>query len=216
LVIGTRHLGVPADADAEITLAIDGRVVDRWRAGPAAPNALRFVDLPDGIGGDGAFATVTVSSRSVDPRRSAPVAVRQFDIQPTAQVVYGYGEGWHEAELDLETGQMWRWTSERSVLRIKGATQGVRLTIRGESPLRYFDRPPTVKVTAGAATVAQFQPADDFEWSTIIPSQALTASDGAVAIETDRVYLPGQAERTNDRRHLGLRIFDLRVNPVSP
>ena len=37
-----------------------------------------------------------------------------------------------------------------------------------------------------------------------------------VAIETDRIYLPGQAEGTADERHLGLRIFDLRVNPVSP
>jgi hypothetical protein len=49
-----------------------------------------------------------------------------------------------------------------------------------------------------------------------VPADALTRSAGTVAIETDRVYLPGPAEGTADDRHLGLRIFDLRVNPVSP
>ncbi len=92
----------------------------------------------------------------------------------------------------------------------------MRITIRGESPLRYFDRPPTVKITAGGTTVAQFRPDADFEWSVTVPADALTRSAGAVAIETDGVYLPGPAEGTADDRHLGLRIFDLRVNPVSP
>ena len=131
-------------------------------------------------------------------------------------MIYGYGEGWHEAEYTVETGLNWRWTSERSVLRIDGPPQLVRITIRGESPLRYFDRPPTVKLTAGGATIAQFQPDADFEWSATVPADALAKSAGAVAIETDRVYLPGPAEGTSDQRHLGLRIFDLRINPVRP
>jgi hypothetical protein len=178
---------------------------------------LHFIDLPQGIAGDGgSFASLTISSHSLDPKRAAPIAIRQFDIQPTTQMIYGYGEGWHEAEYVVETGLTWRWTSERSVLRIQGPAQGVRITIRGESPLRYFDRPPTVKVTAGGATVAQFRPDADFEWTVTVPADALTRSAGAVAIETDRVYLPGPAEGTADERHLGVRIFDLRVNPVSP
>jgi hypothetical protein len=177
---------------------------------------LRFVDLPQGIPGQGTFAAVTVASRSLDPSRPAPVAIRQFDVQPSAQMIYGYAEGWHEAEFDLDTARMWRWTSERSVLRTDGAGQSVRLTMQGESPLRYFDRPPTVKVTAGSTTVAQFRPAADFEWSAVVPADALAASKGTIAIETDRVYLPGRVEGTRDERHLGLRIFELRLTPVSP
>ena len=76
--------------------------------------------------------------------------------------------------------------------------------------------PRGVNVTAAGATIAQFQPDDDFEWSVTVPADALARSDGAVAIETDPVYLPAQVEGTSDQRHLGLRIFDLRVNPVSP
>jgi hypothetical protein len=216
LLVGARHLGNPGDADAEVSVAIDGRTIDRWPVTLADRNALRFLDLPQGVEGDGPFASLTIASRTLDPKRAAPVAIRQFDIQPSAQLIYGYGEGWHEAESVVETGQTWRWTSERSVLRVNGPPQSVKLTMRGESPLRYFTRAPTVKVTAAGSTIAQFQPDADFEWTATIPAAALAASGGVIAIETDRVYLPAQAEGTADERHLGLRIFDLRVNPVSP
>jgi hypothetical protein len=216
LVVGARHLGNPGDADAEVTLAVDGRTIDRWPVTLTGRNVLRFIDLPQGVAGDGPFASLTISSRSLDPNRAAPVAIRQFDIQPSAQLIFGYGEGWHEAEFDVETGRSWRWTSERSVLRIEAPPHAVAITIRGESPLRYFTSAPTVTVTAAGATIARLQPNADFEWRVTVPAAALAQSDGAVAIETDRVYLPGQVERTSDERHLGLRIFDLRVNPVPP
>ena len=215
-VIGARNLGEADDADAEVMLAIDGRPIERWPVTRAARNALRFVDLPDGVPGAGPFAALTVASRSVDPKRRAPVAVRQFDVQPSTLPISAFAEGWHEAEYSVETGLMWRWTSERSVLRIQGPAQPVTLEIRGESPLRYFDRPPTVKIAAGDVTLAQFQPDTDFEWRVTVPADAMLDSGGAVAIEIDRVYLPGKVEGTADDRHLGLRILDLRVNGVDP
>jgi hypothetical protein len=216
LVVGGRHLGNEGDADAELELAVDGARVDRWTLPFKDRNFLRFIDLPQGIAGPGTFASLTISSRSLNPVKPAPVAVRQFDIQPAAQMIYGYGEGWHEDEFAVETGLKWRWTSERSVVQIKGPSQPVQLTLRGESPLRYLNAPPTVKVTAGGATIAQFQPGADFDWSVTVPAEALARSGGTVAIETDRVYLPGPAEGTADTRHLGLRIYDFRVTPVSP
>ena len=216
LVVGARHLGNAGDADAEVTLAVDGRPIDRWPVTLAERNVLRFVDLPQGVDGDGPFASLTITSRTLDAARAAPLAIRQFDIQPSTLLIYGYGEGWHEAESVVETGLSWRWTSERSVLRMSGPPQPITITMRGESPLRYFNSAPTVKLTAAGATLAQFQPSDDFEWSATVSAGALAASGGAVAIETDRVYVPAQVEGTSDERHLGLRIFDLRVNPVSP
>jgi hypothetical protein len=216
VVVGARSLGQVDDADAEVTLAIDGRPIERWPVTRAARNTLRFVDLPDGVPGAGPFAALTVASRSVDPKRRAPVAVRQFDVQPSTLPISAFAEGWHEAEYSVETGLMWRWTSERSVLRIQGPAQPVTLEIRGESPLRYFDRAPIVKITAGDVTLAQFQPDTDFEWRVTVPADAMLNSGGAIAIEIDRVYLPGKVEGTADDRHLGLRIFDLRVNGVDP
>src|SRR5262249_43652640 len=80
LVVGGRHLGSEGDADADLELAIDGRPVDRWRLAFKDRNFLRFIDLPEGVEGHGSFASLTISSRSLDPQRAAPVAIRQFDI----------------------------------------------------------------------------------------------------------------------------------------
>jgi hypothetical protein len=180
-------------------------------------NFLRFLDLPDGLGsGDGAYARLTITSHAVDGgERRAAVAVRQFDIQSTQQLVYGFAEGWHEEEYDFPTGRQWRWTSEKSVIRLKGPAQAVRVTMRGENPLRYFDAAPTVRVTAGGRTIAELHPSADFEWSVIIPADDVIRAEGAIAIESDRTYLPGVAEGTGDERHLALRLFDCRVTPVS-
>jgi len=216
VVVGARNLGDVDDADAEMTLEVDGHAIDRWPVTRAARNALRFVDLPAGVPGAGPFAALTIASRSVDPTRHAPVAVRQFDVQPSSVPISAFAEGWHEPEYSVETGRMWRWTSERSVIRMQGPAQPVTLEINGESPLRYFDRPPAVKITAGDVTLASFQPDTDFEWRVTVPADAMLKSRGAIAIEIDRVYLPGQVEGTGDDRHLGLRIFDLRVNSVDP
>jgi hypothetical protein len=44
----------------------------------------------------------------------------------------------------------------------------------------------------------------------------VNSSGGALVIETDRIYLPGEAEGTSDSRRLGLRLFEIEVNPVMP
>jgi hypothetical protein len=102
------------------------------------------------------------------------------------------------------------------VLRLKGPPQAVRIAIQGESPLRYFDTPPTVRVTAGGRVVGEWQPAADFEWSVTVPAEDIARAGGAIAIECSPVYLPGAAEGTADERHLGLRLYDIRVTPVLP
>jgi hypothetical protein len=215
-MIGTYHLGNADDPAAEIELTLDGRVLDRWTLSPAERNSLRFLDLPVTTGEDD-YAMLTVSSRSAagDSRR-APVAVRQFDAQDATRLIYGFGEGWHELEYDNATGRLWRWSSDRSVVRLHGKPQAVRLTLRGESPLRYFDSAPVVSVIAAGHTVAQFRPADDFEWSATIPSSTVAAAAGAITLALDRAYLPGATEGTADERRLGLRLFDIRLHPVSP
>jgi hypothetical protein len=91
----------------------------------------------------------------------------------------------------------------------------VAVTLRGESPLRYFDDAPTVAVTAGGRVVAQMRPDADFEWTVTVPAADIQRGEGVIVIETDRVYLPGTAEGTSDERHLGLRLYECRVDPVS-
>jgi hypothetical protein len=217
MVVGGRHLGEPGDPSADFELTLDGVIRDRWTLTVEERNFLRFVDIPAGLATGAGYARLAISSRSGggDSRR-ALVGVRQFDIQRADRLVYGFGEGWHEEELDPMTGRRWRWTSGRSVLRIKGAAGSVRITLRGESPLRYFDAPPAVRVTAAGRVVAQFRPDADFDWTIIVPASEVARAGGVIAIETDPVYLPGPSEGTTDERHLGLRVYECHVYPASP
>jgi hypothetical protein len=92
----------------------------------------------------------------------------------------------------------------------------VAIRLRGESPLKYFDEVPTVRIRASDRTVAELRPSTDFEWTVTVPADAVKSADGAIAIETDRIYRPGEAEGTSDSRQLGLRLFEIEVNPVTP
>ncbi|MBI4888005.1 MAG: hypothetical protein HY824_13000 [Acidobacteria bacterium] len=217
LVVGGRHLGNPGDPPAEFELALDGVVRDRWTLTFEERNFLRFVDIAGGTGGgEGPYAGLTIASRAGGGagRGAPPVGIRQFDIQSTSRLLHGFAEGWHEEEYDVYTGRRWRWTSERAVVRVKGPPAGVRITLRGESPLRYFDAPPTVRITAAGRVIGQIRPDTDFEWSVAVPAADVARAGGSIAIETDRVYLPGAAEGTSDQRHLGLRLYECLVYPV--
>jgi hypothetical protein len=213
LVVGGRHLGEIADGAALFELVIDEQVRDRWTLSPEERNFLRFLDLPGGLPGPGDYAVITVSSlpaiRGTVPRR-VPVAVRQFDIQPATQVIFGFGQGWHEDEYDAVTGRRWRWTSARAVLAVRGPGEPVRVRVRGESPLRYFDEAPTVTVSAAGRVFARLQPSADFDLDATVPADAVRAAGGDIVLETTRSFVPAE-NGSADTRRLGLRIFQVHV-----
>lgn len=216
MMIGGRHLGGPSDPPTVLTLLLDGTAVDSWTFDPRAEglNFLRVLQLPGGIpAGPGKYARLTVAAGAAVAGKPTPeVAIRQFDVQSRDRPIVGFGEGWHEDEYDVSTGQAWRWSSARSLLRIV-SERPVVLTMRGESPIKYFDSPPTVHVRAGDRVIGEFRPESDFEWRMSVPADTLAAAKGVVVIETDRVYVPGRSEGTTDIRRLGLRIYDCLVEP---
>ena len=73
-----------------------------------------------------------------------------------------------------------------------------------------------MRITVGERVIGQFRPTTDFEWTMTVPIDDLLRAAGAIAIETDPVYLPGPSEGTTDERHLGLRVFETRVDQVTP
>jgi hypothetical protein len=214
LVIGGRHLGAAGAPSALFELAIDGQVVDRWTLTREELNFVRFVDVP-AIDGAGPLAELTVQARGSDGS-VAEVAVRQFDIQSSDRLLVAFAEGWHEEELDVPTGRRWRWTSDRAVLRVKGPTGAVRITLAGESPLRYFDAPPALRVTAAGRVIDELRPDDDFDWTVTVPAADVARAQGIIVIESDQVYLPGVVEGTSDDRRLAFRLWETRVIPVTP
>jgi hypothetical protein len=101
--------------------------------------------------------------------------------------------------------------SDRAVLWVRPVGRNVRLTLEGESPLRYFDRAPVVRVTVGGREVARFAPATDFSQSIVLPADALEAAEGRVVVESDQAFVPADRAGSADRRRLALRIYALEV-----
>jgi len=219
LAIGGRHFSAAGDPPVAFTASIDGTPIETWTVEPGSGGVsfLRFIDLPSGLPtGPDDYAHLIISARAEPASRPTPsVAIRQFDIQSSGTLIYGFAEGWHEAEYDNATGVSWRWSSGRSVLRVS-PPQDVEVRMRGESPLKYFREVPTVKIRAGDRIAGELHPDADFEWAVKVSADAIRNGEGSIAIETDRIYLPGQAEGTSDARQLGLRLFEIAVNPVSP
>ena len=125
---------------------------------------MHWIDLARGpAAGSTPYARLSVRVLPVLPGRSAPpVGLEQFDAAPAGVPMYAFADGWYELEEDPATGRLWRWTSARSTLELKDWRPVTTLVIEGESPLRYFDRPPTIIVRAGDREISRFTPATDF------------------------------------------------------
>ncbi|MGE0862664.1 MAG: DUF2723 domain-containing protein [Vicinamibacterales bacterium] len=215
VMVGGRNLAGPGASAARFTLAIDGVTLQQWEAAPGF--FLHVFDIPAGrLMGDGAFARLTIQSNPVSGTAEVRTAIEQFDLQGPDRLMWGYGDGWNEAEYNNVLG-VWRWTSERATLRIAGPSQDVRIALTVESPLRYFEAPAAVRVRAGDREIAATTLADTGAWAFTVPAAALAASGGMVTIETDRTFVPAERGGGADNRRLGLRILAIDVaNSLTP
>jgi hypothetical protein len=204
LMIGGRNLAAPAAAAAHFRVTIDGVLFQEWDAPPGF--FLKIFEIPAGrLSGSGTWATLSVHSTP-----PIPTAIEQFDVQDERATVWGYDRGWQEAEYSMALGG-WRWTSERATLRIAGPPRAVRVTLTIESPLRYFAEPPKVRALAGERELAAATLSQSGDWTFEVPADALAASGGEIAVETDKTFVPAERGSVPDRRRLGLRVFALRV-----
>lgn len=209
MLLGGRHLGSPGEPPLRIVATIDDRVVlDRT----VAPGffAQRVTLPPGALSGEGRFAALQV--------RVLPVAggasradLEQFDVQPAGVPMLAFENGWQEPEYKPETGLSWRWMSARGELWIRPVGRDVTLRLTGESPVRYFDASPVIRLSVGGTELARLSPSDDFAWDVTIPAGLLEASRGQVVIESDRSFVPGGASG-GDQRNLALRVYRVSVN----
>jgi hypothetical protein len=208
MVVGGRHLGGAQDPAVVFAASIDGRDVATWRTGPGF--FLHVFDLPAGALGSGnGLAALEVRS-SADNGASVPTAIEQFDLQSAGSLMWGFADGWQEAEYNPRVG-LWRWASERSALRFFDATTPVRVRLQIESPRRYFDQAPTVRLTAGGRVLAEAHPESGFTIEALVPIEVLNAANGLLVLETDRVFVPAERGGPPDQRHLGLRVFGVDI-----
>lgn len=212
LVLGGRHLGPPSAAPMRVSVNLQGKTVHRLDVVPG----FFVVTLPLAAGSlsgpSRGYAALEVRAEPIG-RDTFPVSLEQFDVQSPGVPMRAFGDGWHEPEYNPSTARLWRWASERAVLQVLNSTGDVTLTMTGESPLRYFDRAPNVRVTIGGAEVARFAPDDDFAQQMVLPHRLLTGFGGQVVIQSDRWFAPADRGESADRRHLALRIYSITVRP---
>jgi hypothetical protein len=205
MALGGRNLGGPP---ARVRLSVDGRVIDE-QVVPAG-FFLRMLTLPSGsLAGDGDYAAVTVTAEP----EGADVAIEQFDLQPSARLLFGYGDGWNEQEYDPATGRLWRWTTERATLRVHAAGRAVALRLEGEIEEASSSH---VTIRAGDRVVSEHDIGRAFVIRTIVPADLLAGPDGAITIETSAWYVPAERRwRSRDQRHLGLKVSTCVLEPAS-
>lgn len=207
MVIGGRNLGAPRDPAASFTVSVDGSPIANWDARPGF--FVHEFDVAAGkLAGAGPFARLTIESRSAPT--AVPTAIEQFDLQTAGSMMWVYEEGWQEAEYNPTLG-VWRWTSDRSTLRIIDASTPVAITLRVERPTRYFDQHPVVRMKAGDQMLGETRFDGSELWSVNVPLESLRAARGRIVIETDQTFVPAERSGVADRRRLGLRVFGVNV-----
>jgi hypothetical protein len=116
-------------------------------------------------------------------------------------------------EYNPASGRSWRWISEHGVIRARAARRALRLAIAGET--EGFPRPTTISVRVGDRQIGRWTVQPRFAVETEIPGAALGEGETAIVIDSDQFFVPAErSRRTQDRRHLALRVDEVRLTPV--
>ena len=210
LIVGGRHLGSAGDPPARVTIAGDRGAIDAWDIRPGF--FFRRVAIPAGTLDGSGYVPLRFGSTAADGSgRTVRVALEQFDLQPDGTVMFGFVDGWYEPEYNPRTSQAWRWMSEQGRLWIRPIGRDVVLTLSGESPLKYFDKPPAVRVSAAGTELGRAALSSDFTERITVPAAALLASGGIVTVDTDLWFSPAERGESPDERHLALRVYRVTV-----
>ena len=140
-------------------------------------------------------------------------SVEQFDLQSPGALMWAFGSGFHEPELDNARARSWRWMSERAEIEVAQVAGDATLVLRGEAPLTYFDGPSTLEVRCGDVLLGKLDLSGDFEVRIGVLESRLIAGNGRIVLTTSQAFSPAERSGTNDRRRLGLRLFAVRLTP---
>jgi hypothetical protein len=202
VVLGGRNLGT---RPVTLNAVISGTHLASYQLSPGF-FMHRLTLPPGGLGSGAGYAPLEI--RAAGGER---VSLEQFDAQPPGVPMLGFDGGWQEPEFNPQTGRAWRWMSEKSTLWVRPIGRDVTLRLNGESPLRYYDAAPRIRVLIGDREVGAFEPAADFDQTFSLPAALLESAGGAVVLESSKFFVPGGPGGGGDQRHLALRIYRVSV-----
>jgi hypothetical protein len=134
--------GVDPRLDGPLTLMIGGRLLPGGRQSARVRVSIdgRTVSEQDIEAGFSCGCSTCRQARWRGgrlPRSSSPlirIASPSSSSMPNRPArSYGFAEGWNEHEYDPSTGELWRWTSDRSAIRGGGRGRPLAIRIRGVS-----------------------------------------------------------------------------------
>lgn len=213
--MGGRHLGGAGDPAAEITVTVSQVTLAQWKAAPGF--FVRRFELPPGAlaaqdPSARSFVPLSVSSRAADlSGRPVRVSLEQFDVQSGSTPMLAFEEGWQEPEYNPLTAAAWRWMSDRATLWVRPIGRDVTLTLTGESPLRYYDGAPLLRVSVGERVIGELRPSADFTYDVTLPHTDLAAAGGRVIVSSDKHFVPAGQGGSPDQRRLAVRIYNVQV-----
>jgi len=203
LVVGGRNLST-SGASASFRVLLDGQPIEQATVPPGF--FLKMLRIPS-TAGAGDYAHLAIDADSVD------LAIEQFDAKPAGRMVYGFGDGWNELEYAPVTGDLWRWSSDRSVIRVRPEGHAVALTLRGSIEAASTSH---VTIRAGDRVAAEFDAGRTFSRTVVIPATFFGDGENVITIESGAWYVPADSRwRSADRRKLGLKLYECRLTPAS-
>ena len=147
--------------------------------------------------------------------------VATFDMRLESDNLFVvFRDGWHDTEnADEFAGPQWQWSRKDATLSFPNPRRDVRVYLQLDQPAAVFLEPQQVEVLAGTAVVDSFVlPAAQMELRRIqiLASQLGTAPTVDLTISVDKTFVPASipAEKSNDTRELGIRVFRAFVQPL--
>jgi hypothetical protein len=211
LMIGGRNLGGTCLTAARLEATLDGQPVGTWDIPAGLPFA-HFVNVPVGaLDGEGYAELHLRASDLSGAGLGVDVALEQFDVQSGRRPVVALGPGWYEPELEVDTGERWRWTKQRATVMVRHFGRDVVLAIRADDPTRTLGRAVTLQVRAAGRLMASRRFDRAVEWHVRIPSEVIGESGGSVTLISEAAFVPDRKQRNGDMRELSLRVLDVAV-----
>ena len=212
LMIGGRNLGGSCQTAALLQATLDGRPLGEWRIAAGEPFVF-FTELTAGmLDGPQGYAELRLHASDLSGSgASVDVALEQFDVQSGRKPVVALAEGWYEPELDVETGQFWRWAGQRADMLVRSFGRDVVIGITADDPTRTLGRAVSLQVRAGGLVVASQQFDRRIEWEVSIPSGVIDRAGGRITLVSDGAFIPNPTQPGGDQRELAVRVFNLAV-----
>ncbi len=214
VVLGGRDLAPDGAPPGVVSVLLDDAPIAEWPVSTDSRWFVHWIDLPpDASETASPYSRLTVRVLPADSGGTPPpVGLEQFDAAPRGEPMFAFDADWHELEQDSASRKLLRWSADESTLVVQPEGTDLHLVLRGESPLKYYDRAPVVTIVAGDRELGRFTPSDDFSQDITLPVSALEAASGRVSIRTSLSFVPAERDGSADRRRLGLRLSAVEIH----